>query len=182
MDKSEAIVSAEFSPTVVRYYLLKGTLVAIGTGILIPLLPLWWIFGPGMLRRYLKSISCRLTEGSLKVDRGVFNRVEKTIPLDKITDMAYYQGPLMRFFDLEGLKVETAGGSVGPGSDALVNLWGLVDARKFRDQVLAQRDANSKAKSGHTMPVAEQASDAEFLRDIRDSLLRIEAHLSKADD
>ena len=63
------------------------------------------------------------------------------IPLEKITDMALVQGPVIRHFNIYKLTVETAGQSA-PG--ALVALIGIVDAKKFREAVSAQRDQVSE--------------------------------------
>ena len=104
----------------------------------IPLLLLWFPFGSVFTRRYLASMECVLTDKALKVKKGVFVRVEKTIPLEKITELAMVQGPVVRHFDLHTLTVETAGQS---GTGALVALTGIVDAEAFREAVLNQRDA-----------------------------------------
>lgn len=103
-------------------------------------------------------MECLLTEKALKVRKGVFVRVEKTIPLDKITDMGMVQGPVMRYFDLHKLTIETAGQS---GSGALVSLTGIKDVKSFREAVLDQRDEIASA----------------LLSEIRDSLLSIEVTL-----
>jgi putative membrane protein len=105
-------------------------------------------------------------------------RQEKTVPLDKITDLALIEGPIMRYLDLQAIKVETAGGSAG----ALIQLVGIVDARAFRDTVLRQRDL--VAASGPSTPSeagpALSAGDNARLIEIRDVLLRIEDRLPKA--
>ena len=125
---------------------------------------------------------CRLTTRSLKVERGYFVRVEKTVPLDKITDLALVQGPIMRHFDIEAISVETAGQS-GPG--ALLRLTGIVNGRAFRDAVLARRD-EVVATSGESAPErsterpAQMGSDtAALLREIRDEVSRIANHLER---
>ena len=82
-------------------------------------------------------LSCVLTEKTLQVAKGLFVRVEKTVPLDKITDMGLVQGPIMRHFGLETLSVETAGQS---SQGSLLKLTGIVETRRFRDTVLRQRD------------------------------------------
>ena len=82
----------------------------------------------------------------------------------------------MRYFGLQAVKVETAGGS-SPG--ALITLIGIVDAREFRDTVLRQRDAVASA----VLSVPTQADsvaaaqDDALLREIHDTLLRIEKRL-----
>jgi putative membrane protein len=126
-------------------------------------------------------MECLLTEKALKVKKGILVRTEKTIPLEKITDMGMVQGPLMRYFGLHTLTVETAGQS---GEGALVSLTGIEDAKSFREAVLNQRDLLSSPAAA-VAPVApadapqESVGASPLLAEIRDSLLRIEAKLEK---
>jgi putative membrane protein len=126
-------------------------------------------------------MSCVLTDKTLKVSKGIFVRVEKTIPLEKITDMGMVQGPIMRYLDLHKLTVETAGQSA---QGALVSLTGIRDAKAFREAVLNQRDVVSAASSpSDTLAVSQEPIDASsLLSEIRDSLLRIEASLENRSD
>jgi putative membrane protein len=168
------LAEAQFNRKVRTYWLLSGTIVLTATIIGIVLLPIWFLLGNYFTERYLQHMSCTLTDRSLKVSRGIFVRTEKTVPLDKITDLALIEGPIMRHLDLQAVKVETAGAS-SPG--ALIKLIGIVEARAFRDTVLRQRDAVASlpAPSAES-PVATEHDDA-LLREIRDVLVRIEKRL-----
>jgi putative membrane protein len=121
-------------------------------------------------------MECVLTNKALKVKKGIFTKIEKTIPLEKITDMGMVQGPIMRKFDLYTLTVETAGQS---GQGALVSLTGIVGAKNFRETVLARREALSESSSPATSERPLQATDgtSPVLEEIRDALLRIEENL-----
>lgn len=66
-------------------------------------------------------------------------REEKSIPLDKITDLTLKHGPVLRALGLVTLHIETAGQSTQAGA-ADAKLTGVVEARRFRDSVLEQRD------------------------------------------
>ncbi|MEE4173681.1 MAG: PH domain-containing protein [Xanthomonadales bacterium] len=172
MSAETVIREASFDPKVKTYWLLSGAVVFVITIIGIPLLLLWFPLGFIFTGRYLDRMSCTLTSKSLKVRKGVLVRVEKTIPLEKITDMALVQGPIMRAMDIHRLTVETAGQS---GAGALVSLTGIVMAEDFREAVLAQRDAMAeprKSTEGRESTTAEGKS-AE-LAELRDSVLRIE--------
>lgn len=143
----------------------------------IPLLLIWLPLGMFVTRRYLSRMSCELTEQNLKVNKGMWVRVEKTIPLEKITDLGMVQGPIMRHYGLHTLSVETAGQSPG---GALVSLTGIVDAKEFREAVLRQRDLLRKDSAPSTVPAApDTGGDTTVLAEIRDSLLRIEKLLDK---
>ena len=118
------------------------------------------------LDKVIDNWSCSLTTRSLHVKKGVLNKIEKTVPLEKITDLQMSQGWIMRRFDLRTIAVETAGQS-GPGS--LISLMGIKDTERFRRDVLDQRDrmggdtasAPTASDDGRTDPV---------LIEIRDSL------------
>lgn len=175
---SNCIRKAEFNAKVCSYWLLSGTIAFSVSIIGIPFLLLWIPLGQLITRRYLASMECILTPKALKVKKGIFVRIEKTIPLEKITDMGMVQGPIMRHYDLHCLTVETAGQS-GPG--ALVSLTGIKDAVDFRELVLAQRDAIAE-RADQSNPVERKSNEenqTQLLKEIRDSLKNIENQLSK---
>lgn len=176
MQEETLIRKAEFDPKVCSYWLVSGivtmTLIVVG----IPFLPIWIVLGLKYTKKYLANMECLLTNKTLKIKKGVLIRVEKTVPLEKITDMGMVQGPIMRKFDLYTLTVETAGQSA---QGALVSLTGIVNAQDFREAVLAQRDAVSASSSPKsTEPSQRESKDAtSVLQEIRDALLRIEEDL-----
>lgn len=170
------LVEATFNRKVRTYWLLNGVILCVVTVVGIAFLPLWLLFGHYFTERYLKRISCTLTNRSLKVTRGILVRQEKTVPLDKITDLGLVEGPIMRYLGLQAISVETAGQSA---QGALIQLVGIEGAREFRDAVLRQRDA---VMTGSTPALPEAAasastSEAQVLVEIRDALLRIEERL-----
>lgn len=168
---------ASFNPDVRKYWLTGGTITLMVTLIGIPFLPLWWILGMWITGRYLERMECTLTRRTLIVRKGFLVRVEKTIPLDKITDLGMIQGPLMRYFGINALSIETAG-STQPG--ALVKLHGIRDVEAFRDTVLEQRDnmlehtdasgASGPAGSSTASHPASSDEVVGLLREIRDEL------------
>lgn len=183
MTEPEILRQAKFDPRVKSYWIWGPVAVLTIMIVTIPLAVLYALVASLFTGRYLASLECVLTERTLDIKKGIFNRTESTIPLDKITDLQLFQGPIMRFFGLYGFKVETAGQSAGPGS-ALVNLIGIVDTKGFRKAVLEQRDRwRSGAASGGGSPSATTLGDsgsrssdrmADLLTEIRDSLQRIE--------
>lgn len=171
---------AEFNPTVCTYWLLSGALALSATIVGIPFLLIWFPIGLIFTKAYLNRMECVLTDKALKVRKGILVRTEKTIPLEKITDMGMVQGPVMRAFDLHTLTVETAGQS---GMGALVSLTGIVDALSFREAVLNERERVSELPANHLQGAVEGSDQhsTELLSEIRDSLVRIESLLSKSD-
>ena len=180
-DDEQIILEAEFDRNVRTYWLISGTILSVVMVVTIPLIPIWLAIGYWVTERYLRNMSCTLTDRSLKLRQGLLVRTEKTVPLDKITDLGFTQGPVMRALGLEKISVETAGQS-GPGS--LVSVIGIQDARGFRDRVLEQREIYlHSGKADGTLapsPVAGGTVDANqsgLLTEIRDALVRIEQHL-----
>jgi len=163
--------SARFNPDVRKYWLLSGSIILFVTIAGIPLLLFWWILGMYITGRYLDRMGCELTEQSLIVRKGILVRVEKTIPLDKITDLGLQQGPVMRHWNLHALSVETAG-STSPG--ALVKLHGIEDVEGFRDRVLKQKDLFLAMKNpspvSKVLPDSDESEVVTLLREIRDEL------------
>lgn len=188
MSDHAVLREAEFDPKVETYWLVSTSVPFVAMVFGIPLLPFVWIFGRMLIGKYLERLSCTLTEGTLEIHKGILNRVQSTIPLEKITDLQMFQGPIMRHFGLHGFKVETAGQTTTGG--ALMSIVGIVDAPAFRQSVLAQRDAmahgTASAPSGDgagAVPApARSGAEHEVLVEIRNSLLRIERHLDSADE
>jgi putative membrane protein len=152
MSASSVIKTAEFEARTTTYWLWSGTLLCLVTIVLIPIAPIWLLVGTFFTRRHLNRMECVLTEKALHVKKGILIRVEKSIPLEKITDMGMIQGPIMRKM-------------------GLWKLTGIVDAPAFRQLVLEQRDGLDGSSSGK---LAEEDEMRSLLREIRDSLKRIE--------
>ncbi|MEM7812546.1 MAG: PH domain-containing protein [Planctomycetota bacterium] len=176
MTRSREVLRAEFHPQTCDYWLLTGSLILAATIFGIPLLLLWIPLGLAVTRRYLASCECVLTERELLVNKGIWFRTEKTIPLEKITDLGMSQGPVMRHFGIEQLTVETAGAS-GPG--ALVTLVGVVDAPAFREAVLTQRDAAPGAPALPGPAADPGPADRALLAEILTTLTRIDGRLEQ---
>jgi putative membrane protein len=177
----EVLLRAAFEPRLKKYFLLQSTFVMLISLIGIPLLPFWLLgLGPVVHRRQYEALECVLTPRSLNFHKGFLIRIQKNVPLDKITDLALVEGPLLRFLGLCSLGIETAGG--GPATST-AQLIGVVDAIAFRDAVLRQRDLVSSAGTEVAPPTipldSMEGSSQELLSDIRDSLGRIEDLLAK---
>ena len=175
--------TAEIPTPSIRYSLLSFTLAMSATSSGSPWLPIalpiaWWYY-----RRFYATLEVVLTSRELQVSRGVLVRQEKSIPLEKVTDLALVQGPIMRRMGIKGLQVETAGQSSTPGG-ALVKLIGILDTDGFRDDALDQRDKVTDRPDAEPSPGPAQATTGEtavLLSEIRDTLKRIDARLAERD-
>lgn len=176
MSQERILKEATFSPNAVRYQTLAALAVLVATVFGIVLIPIAVPFARWYWRKHYARLRVMLTTRELKVHRGVLNREEKSIPLEKITDLAVFQGPIMRHLGLKGIKVETAGQSSGQG--ALVSIIGIENTDEFRDGVLAQRDRiadRDEAAALTASPVAGTPASAdrellEVVTEIRDLL------------
>ena len=185
MSEPAILLDAEFDPRVKSYWIWPAVLLLTLLIVTIPIALLYAIVAGRFTGRYLANLHCTLTERTLDIKKGIWNKTESTIPLEKITDLQLFQGPIMRHFGLHGFKVETAGQSSEPGG-SLVNLIGIVDTKDFRKAVLDQRDRQrdrslSGATRGPAMPITQTPAAvpgdlqaAQLLTEIRDSLQRIE--------
>lgn len=182
MSEEKVLWEAEFNPKVTLYWLLSGAIVLTLIVVTIPLVPVWLLLGGMVTKRYLDSHKCTLTNRNLKFAKGIFVRQEKTVPLDRITDLGLTQGPIMRALDIEALSVETAGQS---SQGSLIQLAGIKQGRAFRDAVLKQRDlvVGSKEDQAATAALPAVGTDPgpqiALLEQIRDALQRIEKSLER---
>mgnify|MGYP005813965901 CR=1 FL=1 len=173
--------TAEISPQAIRYSMITFTLTMFATVFGILLLPFalpiaWWYY-----RKFYATLEVVLTSRELQVSRGVLVRQEKSIPLEKVTDLALVQGPIMRRMGIKGLQVETAGQS-GGAAGALVRLIGILDTDGFRDDALDQRDKVTDRPEASSSPAADGEDPAvALLAEIRDAVQRIDRRLTERD-
>ena len=167
------ILNAAFKPAVKRYwlvsFLLFSTFTVVGIPLLIITIPLFLFFSS----KIINAMSATITERKLVVKRGIWHKEEKSIPLEKITDVAMIQGPLMRMFDLYRLSFETAGQSA---QGALVSLIGIDDAEGFRETILSQKD---KMNTAATPNYENKRTKDSEMTELLSSVKRIEVLLEE---
>lgn len=170
--EDKQLLQAEFKTNLGLYWLVSGAILLCITIVGIPLLLIWFPVGLWATKRYIDNMSAELTSKKLIVRKGIFTRTENTVPLDKITDMALIQGPLMRFFNIHKLTIETAGQS---GAGALINLQGVEDVEQFRAGVGA-KSALTEQVVQESMPMPDETLTC--LKEISETLKRIENRLA----
>jgi len=187
MPEYPVLREATFDPKLRTYWILAPLVPMVFSIVLIPAIPVFWFIAHFLIDKYIANLGCVLTSRTLEVRKGLFNRIESTIPLEKITDLQMFQGPIMRYFGLYGFKVETAGQTNVGG--ALLSMVGIQSAPAFRRAVLDQRDVVSDRSEAGPSPgrlasgeiQAELAGATPILTEIRDALLRIEQRMDRAD-
>ena len=123
---------------------------------LLPCAPLVLLFGLGLLLaaiifpiaawyypRWVKALRYCLDDKALRVEQGLLFRSRKTIPLDKITDLELVQGPLLRYFNMWTIKVQTAS-TASQLPEAM--LLGLVNPEQAREEILAAKTSYLKSR------------------------------------
>lgn len=160
-NRAQTLQIAAFNPRIKTYLYIGGIFICILSVVGIIVLPFWLILGKSYMNKYFDSLHCELTTHALKFSKGVWFQVERTIPLDKIQDLTFHEGPLLKKYNLSTLKIETAGNSSNGMSD--MSLTGIVDARNFREQVLDQRDEFTNRNSSSTAPKSSPENEQQEL-------------------
>ena len=114
--------------------------------------------------------------------------IEKTIPVENIQDLSFVGGPILRYFGLTLIKIETAGGGGGPHHQNMMSMLGINEADSFKTQILAQREKVINQKHGYGNNMASEAKQSQvidntqLLTDIKNELIEIKNALkNKAD-
>ena len=176
MGEHRMLASAQFDRRLIIYWWLMANFALLCTLIGILAMLVWIPFGYFVHKKQYENLGMDLTDRSLNVRKGWLFKKQQNIPLDKITDMAVIEGPILSALGLCHLTIETAGGSGGGGS---ASLTGVIDALGFRDLVLRQRDGIAH-KGVEATSMQPQTSSAEaVLVEIRDILRRIETSSSE---
>jgi putative membrane protein len=176
--RATQIIEGKFDPRLKTYTMVGTSLVLVVTVVGIVLLPFWLIFGKRYVNRYFDNLYCELTTRALHFKKGIWFHTERTVPLDKIQDLTFKEGPFLRYFGLSYLMVETAGQSVQGISD--MSLTGIIDARKFREMVLDQRDLITDKSDQPSFQFHTKSGDHELLpilQKMQHTLENIEAKL-----
>lgn len=183
MKKEILIKEATFNPKVKTYIFFVVLFFLITSLIGIPLIP-FWILGLGqwLSGKFFKTLSCQITNKNLKFSKGLILHIEKTIPLENIQDLSFVGGPILRFFGLTLIKIETAGGG-GGNHQNLMSMLGINDAENFKIEILNQRelviyDKNQNNKQEVTLGNQGQLSN-DILLEIKNELVKLNQALAK---
>lgn len=173
--KEEIILrEATFSPRVKTYIFFVVLAFLFSTVIGIILVPIW-IFGLGqwMSGKYYKTLACQITNKNLKFSKGLVLHIEKTIPVENIQDLSFVGGPILRYFGLTLIKIETAGGGGGHTNQNMMSMLGINDAESFKTAILLQREQVIHEKYSNSNQAVASTSDSQLLIDIKNELIEI---------
>lgn len=177
---------ATFNPKVKTYIFFVVLFFLITSVIGILFIP-FWIFGLGqwLSGKFFKTLSCQITNKNLKFSKGLIIHIEKTIPLENIQDLSFIGGPILRYFGLTLIKIETAGGGGGAHNQNMMSMLGINDSEKFKTQILAERERVIREKHSYTSSnsqnsiPANNVLDSQLLIDIKNELVEIKNALKK---
>ena len=165
MSEDAVLFRAEFNPKIRNYFFVSVGLILLFSVVTIPILLVWLLgWGQWVCRKRYESLRCELTARHLRFAKGHFFKTEKTIPLENIQDLTFIDNPILKWFDLRILKVETAGNSSASGAD--MQLVGIMDAAQFKDKVMEVRDGFVQGNTSGARNAAE--ADGEILAVLRD--------------
>jgi putative membrane protein len=173
--KEEVILrEATFSPRVKTYIFFVVLVFLFSTVIGIIFVP-FWILGLGqwMSGKYYKTLSCQITNKNLKFSKGLVLNIQKTIPVENIQDLSFVGGPVLRYFGLTLIKIETAGGGGGQGHQNMMSMLGINDAESFKSAILLQREQVIHDKYSNSNQSVSSTSDTQLLMDIKNELIEI---------
>ena len=174
---------ATFNPKVKTYIFFVVLFFLITSVIGIIVIP-FWIFGLGqwVSGKFFKTLSCQITNKNLKFSKGMIIHIEKTIPLENIQDLSFIGGPILRYFGLTLIKIETAGGGGGAHNQNLMSMLGINDAENFKSHILSEREKVIRNKNNFNQVDVKQSSgidNTQILIDIKNELVEIKNALKK---
>jgi putative membrane protein len=183
MIENEVILNkATFNPKVKTYIFLVVLFYLIVSVIGWLILPFWLLgLGNWISNKFFNTLECELTTKNLRFSKGMIFHIEKTIPLENIQDLSFYGGPILRYFGLTLIRIETAGGG-GQHNNNMMSMLGINDAENFKLEILNQREKVMKEKYQITGSVTDNkgsTNNDELLRDIKNVLVEIKEALKK---
>jgi len=114
-------------------FFLAILIIYFGLGIIVALIH-YFGFSLWLCPRQVNALRYRLEGNTLRVDGGVFFLFRQSIPLERITDVALVQGPLLRHFNIWAMQIRTAG-----SAQCEATLYGVRNPEEIRELILSQR-------------------------------------------
>lgn len=179
MTEEVILQEASFNPKV-KTYIFFVVLFYLITSIIGWVIIPFWIFGLGqwLSGKFFSTLSCQLTNKNLKFSKGLILHIEKTIPVENIQDLSFVGGPILRYFGLTLIKIETAGGGGGHHNQNMMSMLGIVDAENFKTQILLQREKVILQKNAFVPTnLPSNIDNTQLLIDIKNELIEIKNSL-----
>ena len=143
----------QYFQVIQSFAVLMTTVWLCGLGIILGVV-YYFTVGEWLCLKQVSAFRYRLEGSTLRVDGGVLNLYRKSIPLERITDVALVQGPILRYFNIWVMCIQTAGSAQ---TEAM--LYGVREPEKVRELILAQRqsvyggDVVCETRNSHPNPL-----------------------------
>jgi membrane protein YdbS with pleckstrin-like domain len=130
---------------------------------------------------HFRTIQYEIEDRKFTNSEGVFWKVRRSTPLDKITNVDVRQGPLERFFGIGQVWIFT------PSTGALTpeaRMQGIENSHEMKSLILVRSETAKKPAAASPASQSNPAPDESLslLRQIAASLKKIEAALAKNGD
>lgn len=148
---------------------------AIAAVALVVLAFVWWWAGA-----YERSVGYRFGDDEFEARGGVFFRTKSTVPYARITNVEAKQGPILRYFDVGSVAVQTAGRS--GQTTAEVTVHAVTDYEEIRDHLVERvREERGAGDATGSEPRRERPDDDASLDDVLVELRAIRDALDARD-
>jgi putative membrane protein len=97
-----------------------------------------------------RATTYAVTGNSFRLRRGVFQKSERTIPLDHVQSVDTVQGVIQRAFDVVEVRIETAGGGTTE-PDASLSALDRTAAQALRREIEGSHKAKTEVTTGPTV-------------------------------
>lgn len=109
----------------------------------------------GGLFLHWRRFSFRVGRDAIRIDSGILNRNQRTIPFDRVADVSIEQGPVQRVFGIARVTLETGGSAAGKEEGVLDGIV-LHRAEALREHIRTMR-LGTRAE----LPVTDTATEAD---------------------
>jgi membrane protein YdbS with pleckstrin-like domain len=130
--------------------------------VLLVLLISFWSF---WIPLYYTTVVYRLTDDEISWRRGVWFRRTGIVPYSRITNVDIVQGPVMRWFGISSLKIQTAGYSAQ--AQAELSLEGIEEPEELREVIMGFVRGTRVSGDATGMEAAPRSTDAAILAELR---------------
>jgi len=146
------------------------------------LLLVFFIFYVIWVQMYYRSIAYCLTEDEITWQRGVWFRKTGIVPYSRITNVDIVQGPLMRFFGISSLKIQTAGYSTQTQSE--IKIEGSTEPKALRDLIMGYVRGTTTIDTGDRPAERKSAAttEDEILTELRAIRNLLENHRNQREN
>ena len=131
--------------------------------------------------KYYSSISYRLSETDIVIEKGVWWKRKSIVPYNRVTNIDIFQGPLSRYFELGKISIQTAGfsggGSSGSAKAAEAIILGIKNFEEIKNLILSRvKRVKPVAVEADSETVMSEDISSEMITELRKIRKLLEKH------